>query len=157
MSKVKVERRRKGSFFVNFPRGNGMYDRYMWNGAKANYKDIKEIPADVVNWLAHQTSTLADGHLVVVEEENMSQEAQQVVENIKEEVKDIDTKTHTYEEIKELLTGHLTNEKKATLSKIETREEKEFVLEVAKDMKLDSVVKQKFIAEMLDVDVDMIF
>lgn len=157
MSKVKVERRRKGSFFINFPRGNGMYDRYMWNGAKANYKDIKEIPVEVVNWLAHQTSTLSDGHLVVVEEKEMPEEAKTVVENIKDEVKDIDTKTHTYDEIKELLSGHLTKEKKAELSKIESREEKEFVLEVAKDMKLDSVIKQKFIADMLDVDVDMIF
>lgn len=154
--KIRVERRRVGDFFVNYPRGTGVYDKYLWNGAKKGYVDSKEIPEEVVNWLAYQTSTFKKGHLVIAKDEK-SKEAKAVIDNIRAENENIDKETHTYEEIEELLSGHLTNAKKDKLKSIESQEEKEFVLEVAKGMKLDSVVKREFIAELLDTDVNTIF
>lgn len=157
MSKaIKVERRRVGDFFVNYPRGTGMYDKYLWNGAKKGYIDKKEIPEEVVSWLAYQTSTFKEGHLVISKDET-SKEAKVVIDNVKSENKNLDKETHTYEEIEELLSSHFTNAKKEELASITSQEEKEFVLEVAKDMEIDSITKRQFIADLLDEDVNTIF
>lgn len=138
---IKVARYRNFPYTVNFVNNGGM-KTYQWAGSKGDKTDIKEIPIEVVDWLLMSTVCFRDGELVLVED---SDQAKEVISNI-DEKELYENNTHTREQIVKILEGNF-NKMKVELNKITVLSEKQYVLEVAKEIKLDAASKRKFIAE----------
>lgn len=149
--KIRVSRYRAGDYTVNYNE-NGRIETYRWAGSKPNRVDTKAIPEYVVDWLMMNTTALSSGSLVIEEGE----ESKDIIENI-DNTDDYKDNIHTREEIEELLSGHLTKAKKDKLNKITNQSEKDFVITVAQEMKIDSVTKREFLAEWIGIDVNMLF
>lgn len=149
---IKVARYRQFPYIVNFPFGDGTYKTYQWSGSKGNKVDIKLIPEEVVNWLLMESVCFKQGELVIVED---SKEAKEIIENI-DDVEEYKNNTQSREEIIEILKGNF-NKMKAELKKITNPDQKKFVVDIAKEIKLDSHSKLKFIAEWFGVEKDLLF
>jgi ribosome-interacting GTPase 1 len=148
---IKVSRYRIGDYTVNYNE-NGRLLTYRWAGSQPNRIDTKEIPEHVVNWLVMNTNALTNGNLVIEEDED----SKDIIENIDND----DTyknNIHTRKEIEKLLTGNFTKAKKEELNKITNQAEKDFVINVAQELKIDSVSKREFLADWVDMDVNMLF
>lgn len=141
----KLARRRAFDFTVNCPTTKRIYQ---FIGSKNGFIDIKEIPYETYNWLLNATTTITDGELVLVEDADKEEIARTMYE---EDVKKIEANTHTREEIKKILEGN-TNSMKKQLEMITIPEEVRFVIEVAKDIKIDSVAKVEFLKSWAKVD-----
>ena len=147
MSKMyKIARYRSFEFIVNCPHTQKVYK---FLGSRNGFTDIKELPEETYNWLMSSTTTFTDGELVLVEDE-----AKEELKNAtyEEEFEKIEANTHTRDEIVKILNGN-TNSMKKQLEAITIPEEKRFVVEIAKDIKLDSVAKIDFIKAWSGVDV----
>ncbi|XZN14380.1 hypothetical protein ACSW9O_16075 (plasmid) [Clostridium perfringens] len=120
--------------------------QYLWIGSKGDKIDIKEVPDETYQWLLMATSTIDTGELVVVDEES-KQDAINSVGN--EEI--LDNNTHTRSEIEKILSGNM-NSMKSKLNKIDLPEEKQFILEVAREMNIDSSTKRKFLKEWAGIE-----
>lgn len=144
---IKIARYRTVPYTVNY---NGK--SYAWSGSKGSKYDIKDIPQDVVDYLVMNSVSFTDGELAILDE---SEEAQETIENIHDKESYVNN-THTKEEIEKILTGNF-KKMESDLGKITVPEEKKFVIEVAKEIKLDSAAKQKFLAEWVGVPVDILF
>lgn len=138
----KLERKRASMFTVNCPFSKKIY---RFNGSKKGFTDKKDIPEETYLWLLNSTTTFKDGELVISEsdEEAIKEFEEQIFE---EDLNEIKQNSHSREEIEELLNGN-TNSMKAELKKITIAEEKQFVMQVAKDIKLDSKTKMDFLEE----------
>lgn len=148
---IKVSRYRIGDYTVNYNE-NGRLLTYRWAGSQPNRVDTKKIPEYVVNWLMMNTNALTNGNLVIEEDK----ESKEIIENIDNDDKYKDN-IHTREEIEELLTGNFTKAKKEELNKITNQAEKDFVINVAQELKIDSVSKREFLADWVGIDVNMLF
>ncbi|MCL1696265.1 MULTISPECIES: hypothetical protein [unclassified Lysinibacillus] len=149
---VKLARYRNTSYFVKYT-GNGQERQYTWSGSKNGRPDIITVPRDVVDWLTMNTSCFDKGQLVILEDEV-------VVKEIKDTITDVEVyenNTHTKEEIEKLLGGNI-NKLKAELKKITVDSEKQFVIDVASDMKED-LTKGKLdaLADWMGVSADILF
>ncbi|MBX6361875.1 MAG: hypothetical protein IRZ03_17585 [Acidobacterium ailaaui] len=149
---IKVARHRTHSYVVNYPTNNGTMKTYTWSGSKGNKIDIKELPVEVVDYLTINSLCFKDGELRIVED---SPEAKEIVENFPDK-EDYEANSHEKQEIEKLLSGNI-NKMKSELKKIENKDEKKFVIEVAKEMKLDSNSKLKFLSEWYGVPQDILF
>lgn len=135
--KIVLGRYRTTEYIVNYDN-----KKYAWAGSKPNKIDKKSVNEEVYNFLQMNTSCFSDGELVIipqVEEDN----------ELLEEIVDKESylaNTHTREEIVKILEGNI-NKMKSELNKITNKEEKQFVLNVAKEIKLDSSTKRKFLVE----------
>jgi hypothetical protein len=150
--KVKLARYRNTSYFVGSIDGSNV--QYTWNGSRNGKAEIKEVPRDVVNWLTMNSICFDKGELVILEDDK------QAVEEIKDSIVEreaYDNNTHTQEEIKKLLEGNI-NKMKAELKKITVDSEKQFVIEVANELK-DELTKGKldFLAGFMGVDSSILF
>lgn len=151
MANIKVARLRNRPYRVNYI-DDGIKKPYVWAGSKGNVIDIKEIPENVVNYLLMFTICFKNGSLKIIEDNDTSIELASNIDG-----KDnYDSNTHTKEQITKLLEGNFMK-MKSELGKITVRQEKEFVVEVAKEIKLDSASKRQFIAEWVGVDEDLLF
>lgn len=142
MSMVKLERRRNIEYTVNhasLPSGT-----IVFFGAKEGKTCIKEVPEETYQWLATSTNCFKDGSLHVVEDA------------LREDVLSEDEvhNTHTIEEAKAILSGNFMK-MKSELGKITSQDEKQFIINVAKEMKLDSTSKQDFLVEWAGLHKDM--
>jgi len=148
---IKVARYRNVPYTVNYIL-NGSMKTYTWSGSKGNKYEVKEIPQEVVDWLVMNSQCFNDGELVIVED---SEEEKEIVDTIieKEQYKN---NTHSKEEIIKILNSSF-NTMKSKLEKITVNEEKRFVVDVAKEIKLDSAQKQKYLADWIGVPVDILF
>lgn len=149
---VKLARYRNTSYFVKYT-GNGQERQYTWSGSKNGRPDTISVPRDVVDWLTMNTSCFDKGQLVILEDEV-------VVKEIKDTITDVEVyenNTHTKEEIEKLLGGNI-NKLKAELKKITVDSEKQFVIDVASDMK-DDLTKGKLdvLADWMGVSADILF
>lgn len=151
MEEIILARYRAGEFGVNYNNG-GKLESFKWSGAKGKQIDKKPIPKYIVDWLLMDTTTISDGHLVIVSDDK---ESKQIKENIGEDA-DLDNNTHTHEEIESILTGNFPKMKSA-LNKITKQAEKDFVIEVAQEIKIDSVGKRNFLAEWVGIDAEILF
>jgi hypothetical protein len=150
--KVKLARYRNTSYFVRFD-ADGSNRQYTWNGSKNGKAEIKEVPREVVEWLQMNSICFDKGELVIIEENETTNE-------IKDGIVEIETyqnNTHTQEEIEKLLNGNI-NKMKAELKKITVDSEKHFVIEVASALK-DELTKGKldFLAEWMGIDSSLLF
>lgn len=154
MSKtLNVARYRNVPYTVNFFENGGGMKSYYWEGTRnKKMPNIKAIPQEVVEWLVINSQCFKDGELVIVED---SDNAKETVEMISDQ-EDYRNNTHTREEIESLLNGSI-NKMKAEFEKITSTTEKRFVIEIAKEIKVDSAAKQKFIAEWAGVPADVLF
>ena len=150
-NKVKIARYKTIPFTVNYT-DNGRTLTYKWLGSKNGKPEIKDIESYVAEWLNYATTTFKEGELVIVDETELGKELK---ENIADRDK-LEDNIHTFEEIKTMLELPITKMKKE-LAKITFDNEKKFVIEVAKQIKLDSMQKQEFIAEWIEIDRDLLF
>lgn len=150
--KVKLARYRNTSYFVKFD-ADGSNRQYTWNGSKNGKAEIKEVPKEVVEWLQMNSICFDKGELVIIEENESTNE-------IKDGIVELETyqnNTHTQDEIEKLLNGNI-NKMKAELKKITVDSEKHFVIEVATTLK-DELTKGKldFLAEWMGIDSSLLF
>jgi hypothetical protein len=148
---IKLERRRLTPYFVNY-NNNGRLEPYQWTGSKKGQRDIKEVPEYVVNWLLINSVCFKDGELAIVED---TEEAKEIKENIADIV-EYENNSHSREEIVSLLTGNFLK-MKSELGKITAIGEKQFIINIAKEIKLDSASKRKWLAEWMNVPEDILF
>ena len=147
---IKVARNRNYPFKVNYYMSNGNIKTFEWAGSKGNKVDIKPIPEEVVQHLIMNTIAFTDGELYIIED---TETAKEIVTNIDEQYK---LNAHTKEEIIKLLEGNI-NKMKSELGKVTVKEEKMFVIDVAKEIKLDSASKRDWLAEWIGIKTEMLF
>ena len=148
---IKVSRYRTGNYAVNYNQ-NGRTVTYKWAGSKHGRVDTQLVPEYIVNWLLMNANTFANGSLVIEEDEN----SKEIVDSIDKD-EEIKNNVHTREEVEKLLSGNFTKTKQDELNKITNKAEKDFVINVAKEMKLDSVAKRKFLVEWAGINSEMVF
>lgn len=141
---IKLERRRNIPYTINHSALKG--GTITFSGAKNGKTDKKDVPEEVVDYLAMSTSCFQTGSLYIVTDE--------VREDMVEE--EALKNSHTIEEVEKILNGN-TNKMKSELSKIECQDEKDFIISVAKNMKLDSSAKQTFICDWAGVKKEVVF
>jgi hypothetical protein len=153
---INVARHKTFPYTVNFKADGGSVKQFTWNGSTGKKIDIKAIPEEVVDWLITNTVCFKEGELKIVDEDAELE----FLDNVSEEDKESYlNNTNSKSDIVKLLEGN-ANTMKAKLEKITTQTEKLFVIEVAKEIKLDSSTKQKFLAEWAGYkaeDVDLLF
>ena len=150
--KIKLARYRNTSYFVRYD-ADGSNRQYTWNGSKDGRAEIKEIPVEVVEWLQMNSICFDKGELVIIEDNEKTQE-------LKDGIVEIETytnNTHTKEEIEKLLSGNV-NKLKAELKKITVDSEKQFVIDIASTIK-DDLTKGKLdaLANWIGVSADILF
>jgi len=148
---INIARYRNTPYVVNFITNGGL-KTYQWSGSKNNKTDIKPIPEEVVDWLLMNSSCFRDGELVVIED---TPEAKEVLENIDDKDSYVNN-THSREEVVKLLKGNV-KQLKAELSKVTVESEKRFIIQVAKEEKIDSVSTLKVLSEWAGIPQDVLF
>ncbi|MNK45794.1 hypothetical protein D3C87_645650 [compost metagenome] len=148
---IKIARYRNCPYTVNFT-VNGGLKTYQWAGSKGDKADIKQIPVEVADWLIMTSKCFKDGELKILED---SETAKEIVSNI-DDIDSYNNNSHTREDIVKILQGNF-NKMKSELEKITVQSEKQYVLDVAKETKLDVASKQKFIADWIGTPVDVLF
>ncbi len=147
---VRVSRYRNGDYVVNYDVG-GRLVTYKWAGCQGDRIDTKEIPVYVVDWLIMNTNAINNGSLVIEKDEDSKEIRENI--NYEEVTKNF---THTRQEIETLLKGNY-NRMKSQLNQITNKSEKEFIINVAQDLKLDSVAKREFLSDWIGIKSDMLF
>lgn len=147
---VKVARLRNTPYTFNWVAG-GMTKPYIWSGSKGNRLDIKELPVEAVDYLIMNSTCFSSGSLKIMEDTPVAKE---LVENI-EDKEVYEANTHTREDLEKLINGNY-KKLESELKKM-NKQEIQFTIEVAKEIKLDSSTKQKVLAEALGAPVELIF
>lgn len=145
--KIRLERRRNTPFTVNCPKTN---KSWIWSGATANKIDAHSVPQETYDWLFMQTTTFTSGELVICDSKAITEFNESLLE---EDVEVVNNNIHTREEIVDILNSN-TNSMKAKLEKITEKSEKTFVINVAKEVELDSIAKRDFISKWSGYEVD---
>lgn len=148
---VKVARLRSTPYTFNWIAG-GDSKSYKWIGSKGKMIDIKELPIEAVNYLIMNSTCFCSGSLKIIEDEPITKK---LVENIGEDREVYEANTHTREDLEKLINGNY-KKLESELKKM-NKQEIQFAVEVAKEMKLDSSTKQKVLAEALGAPVELIF
>lgn len=146
---IKIARYRNIPYTVNYKTENGIRP-YLWSGSKSNFIDKKDIPEEVVNWLLSSTSCFSEGELVIVDETEETTEMLEMIDDIDA----YKNNTHTKDEIVSILEGTAAN-MKTELSGITIQGEKKFIVEIAKELKIDSSAKLKWISEWSGVPIEV--
>jgi hypothetical protein len=149
---IKVARHRNSQYTVNYPTNNGGVKAFIWAGSKGTKIDTKELPPEVVEYLLLNSMCFKEGELKIVED---SEEALDVIESI-EDVEEYRNNSHTKDEAIKLLEGNF-NKLKSELNKVTSKQEKKFFVDVAKEIKLDSNSKLKFLSDWYGVSQDILF
>lgn len=142
MEKVTLVRYKNTDYTVNYEN-----KRYFWAGSRGNIVSKKDVPLDVYEWLAMNTYTLRNGELVL---DKSNEKIEELKENIYE-IEEYEVNSISKEEIKKILEGNF-KKMESELKKIEVETTKRFVLEVAREIKLESSAKQRFIKEWLGTE-----
>lgn len=142
MEKVLLERHKVGDYIINFENKS-----YIIPGSKGNIIGKKEVPYSVYEYLTMFTDCFKDGELVIKVERK---EDEELLEDFygKEEY---ELNALTKEEVIKLLSGNL-KKMESELNKITSETTKRFVLDVAKEIKIQNATKQKFIKEWLGLE-----
>lgn len=151
MNKVKVARYRKSPYFVNHITDGGT-KAYSWSGSKGNKVDTKEIPEEVIDRLMMESVCFRDGELVIIEEDEKSKD---LVANI-DDLEEYRNNTHSKEEVIKILEGNY-KKMETELNKITNKDEKKFIVEVAKEINVDSNAKLNILATWYGVKRDILF
>ena len=142
MEKVILARYKNTDYTVNYEN-----KKYVWAGSRGNVVSRKEVPLEVYEWLTMHTYTLKNGELVL-------DKANEKIEELKENIYEIDeyeVNSISKEEIKKILSGNF-KKMESELKKITADSTKRFVLDVAREMGLESAAKQRIIKEWLGTE-----
>jgi hypothetical protein len=142
MEKVTLIRQRGSDYIVNYEN-----KKYVWNGARGNIVSRKDVPMEVYEWLASSTSALRDGELVL-------DKTNEKVEDLKEyiyEIEEYEVNSIPKDEVKKILEGSF-KKMESELNKIVNSETKRYVLNIAREIGLESAAKQRFLKEWLETD-----
>jgi len=142
MEKVVLERHKVGNYIINFENKS-----YIIPGSKGQIVGKKEVPYSVYEYLTMFTDCFKDGELVIQAKTN---EEKELLNDFygKEEY---EANALTKEEVINLLKGNL-KKMEAELSKVTSDTTKRFVLDVAKEIKIENATKQKFLKEWLGLE-----
>ena len=133
---VKVYRYRLSQYIVNFPTPSGI-QTYLFSGSKKGSTEYKMLPSEVVNWLKTSSTCFENGELIV-DLEDLEKSEEIFIDKV--ELAEYKKNSHTRDEIEKILTGNV-NKMKSELNKITSDSEKKFIIEVAKDLNIDSTAK----------------
>ena len=132
---VKVFRKRDTDYVVKCP---FVDKKFVFMGSKKNRKPtVVKVPREVYDWLVTETTAFKSGSLSV--EEDMEEDLGMSVD-----LEEVKKNSHTREEIEKILKGTCANMKKK-LVEITSQDEKDFVMSIAKEMKIDSTEKKKIL------------
>ena len=142
MEKVVLARYKNTDYTVNYEN-----KRYVWYGSKGNIISKKEVPIDIYEWLTMHTYTFQNGELVL---DSSNENLEELKENIYE-IEEYKVNSISKEDIAKLLNGNF-KKMESELNKIEADSTKRFVLDVAREIGLESAAKQRFIKEWLGTE-----
>ena len=142
MEKVILARHKSTDYTVKYEN-----KKYVWAGSRGNIISRKEIPYDVYEWLTMHTLTLRNGELVL---DKANEKIEELKENIYE-IEEYEVNSISKEEIKKILEGNF-KKMESELKKITADSTKRFVLDVAREIGLESSAKQKFLKEWLGTE-----
>ena len=150
MEKVVLERRKNTKYTVNFEN-----KKYVWAGSKGTMANKKEVPSDLYDYLAMFTTCLKKGELVLVEKTDEDKERVEQLPDKDEYLANSLSK----EKIIEILKSKSIKVMQTELNKVTADSTKRFVLEIAKEIKLENANKRLFIKEWLgsDLSTDELF
>ena len=142
MKKVTLLRHRGTEYVVNYEN-----KKYVWPPSKGNVVSKKDVPVDVYEWLTSYTTAFRFGELVL---DKTNENIDELKEHIYE-IEDYEVNSISKEEIKKILEGNF-KKMESELNKIKLDSTKRFVLDVAKEIKIESAAKQRFIKEWLGTE-----
>lgn len=142
MKKVTLLRHRGTEYVVNYEN-----KKYVWPPSRGNIVSKKDVPMDVYEWLTSYTTAFRFGELVLDKtNENIDELKEHIYETEEYEANSI-----SKDEIKKILEGNF-KKMESELNKIKLDSTKRFVLDVAKEIKIESAAKQRFIKEWLGTE-----
>jgi len=147
--KIKIERVRNTQYVCNFKNPSMTI---VWPASKNKQTIIRELSQEHVNELLMNSACFDKGELKIIED---SDEAKEIVKNIANYEAYINN-THSKEDIIKILKATL-GKFKSELNKITERNEKAFVVDVAKEIKLDNATKRNYLAKWANMKVEVIF
>lgn len=118
--------------------------RYFWSGAKGNIVSKVYVPREVYDYLAMSTNCFKKGELII--SKSTPKELKEDLDNEIYEREEFEANSLTREDVEKILKGNTSSIKKS-LDKITSFSTKQFVLDVARDMKIDNSSKQKLIRD----------
>ena len=142
MKKVTLLRHRGTEYVVNYEN-----KKYVWPPSRGNIVSKKDVPMDVYEWLTSYTTAFRFGELVL-------DETNENIDELKEhiyEIEEYEANSISKDEIKKILEGNF-KKMESELNKIKLDSTKRFVLDVAKEIKIESAAKQRFIKEWLGTE-----
>ena len=142
MEKVTLLRHRGTEYVVNYEN-----KKYVWPPSKGNIISKRDVPMDVYEWLTSYTTAFRFGELVL---DKTNENIDELKEHIYE-VEDYEANSISKDEIKKILEGNF-KKMESELNKIKLDSTKRFVLDVAKEIKIESAAKQRFIKEWLGTE-----
>lgn len=148
MADVKLGRYRVIPYTVRWA---GRVTPFEWSGMKGNKVDIKTVPEELVQYLEMNTTCFKDGELKIIED---TEETKEIVDNISDK-KEYIANTLSREDSIKLLNGNY--KKLESQLKTMNKDSVANMVDIAKEIKLDSATKQKILADALGVPVDIAF
>lgn len=142
MKKVTLLRHRGTEYVVNYEN-----KKYVWPPSRGNIVSKKDVPMDVYEWLTSYTTAFRFGELVL---DKTNENIDELKEHIYE-IEDYEANSISKDEIKKILEGNF-KKMESELNKIKLDSTKRFVLDVAKEIKIESAAKQRFIKEWLGTE-----
>ena len=142
MEKVTLLRHRGTEYVVNYEN-----KKYVWPPSRGNVVSKKDVPMDVYEWLTSYTTAFRFGELVW---DKTNENIDELKEHIYE-IEDYEVNSISKDEIKKILEGNF-KKMESELNKIKLDSTKRFVLDVAKEIKIESAAKQRFIKEWLGTE-----
>lgn len=142
MKKVTLLRHRGTEYVVNYEN-----KKYVWPPSKGNIISKRDVPMDVYEWLTSYTTAFRFGELVLDKTNENIDELKELIY----EIEDYEANSISKDEIKKILEGNF-KKMESELNKIKLDSTKRFVLDVAKEIKIESAAKQRFIKEWLGTE-----
>ena len=142
MEKVTLLRHRGTEYVVNYEN-----KKYVWPPSRGNIISKRDVPMDVYEWLTSYTTAFRFGELVL---DKTNENIDELKEHIYE-IEDYEANSISKDEIKKILEGNF-KKMESELNKIKLDSTKRFVLDVAKEIKIESAAKQRFIKDWLGTE-----
>ncbi|BDR74186.1 hypothetical protein K144316041_p20250 (plasmid) [Clostridium tetani] len=150
---IKLGRYKLIPYTVRYVDEGGMMKQYEWAGMKGEKVDVKSVPEELVNFLEMNSFCFRQGELKIIEDTKIAKE---IVENLsdKEEYK---KNALTRDEMLELLNGNY--KKLESEVKSMNKETVNCLIDLAKEIKMDSSAKQRILSEAIGMDknIDLVF
>lgn len=137
--KVLLERHKKRDYTVRYEG-----KRWFWSGAKGDIISKVLVPREVYDFLAMSTNCIKNGELIP--SKSMPEELREELYSEVYEIEEQEANALTREDVEKILKGNMSY-LKSSLEKITSFSTKQFVLDVAKEIKITNVNKQKFIKD----------